>query len=132
MGLGMGAKGATVPILAAENAPANIRGALTMTWQFWTAFGIFLGFVANVICLAFPEQDVWRYQLASAFIPAVPLMFIWFVPESPRWLMKKKRYPEAFRSLQRLRFDDVQAARDMYYVHVQRAYHCRTVVVLDC
>ena len=47
----MGAKGATVPILAAENSPANIRGALTMTWQFWTAFGIFLGFVANVVCL---------------------------------------------------------------------------------
>jgi hypothetical protein len=28
MGLGMGAKGSTVPIFAAENAPTNIRGAL--------------------------------------------------------------------------------------------------------
>lgn len=28
MGLGMGAKGSTVPIFAAENSPTSIRGAL--------------------------------------------------------------------------------------------------------
>jgi hypothetical protein len=33
MGIGMGLKGATVPIFAAENAPAAIRGALVMSWQ---------------------------------------------------------------------------------------------------
>lgn len=37
-----------VPIFAAENSPANIRGALVMSWQLWTAFGIFAGFVANI------------------------------------------------------------------------------------
>lgn len=42
LGIGMGAKGSTVPIYAAENSPANIRGALVMSWQMWTAFGIFL------------------------------------------------------------------------------------------
>lgn len=46
LGLGMGLKGSTVPIFAAENSPAMIRGALVMSWQMWTAFGIFLGFVA--------------------------------------------------------------------------------------
>lgn len=46
LGIGMGLKGATVPIFAAENSPAMIRGALVMSWQMWTAFGIFLGFVA--------------------------------------------------------------------------------------
>jgi len=119
MGIGMGAKGATVPVLAAENSPANIRGALTMTWQFWTAFGIFLGFIANVVALVFPEQLVWRYQLGSAFIPAVPLMLIYLVPESPRWLMKKNRYPQAFKNFCRLRHTELQAARDMYFAHVQ-------------
>jgi len=39
MGIGMGLKGSTTPIFAAENSPAAIRGALVMTWQFWTAFG---------------------------------------------------------------------------------------------
>ncbi|KAI4252947.1 MAG: hypothetical protein LQ352_003993 [Teloschistes flavicans] len=40
LGLGIGAKSATVPIYAAECAPAPIRGALVMQWQVWTAFGI--------------------------------------------------------------------------------------------
>jgi MFS family permease len=48
LGIGMGIKGSTVPIFAAELAPASIRGALVMSWQMWTAFGIFLGFCANL------------------------------------------------------------------------------------
>ncbi|KAJ6558546.1 hypothetical protein DFH09DRAFT_533363 [Mycena vulgaris] len=39
----------TVPVYAAENTPASIRGGLVMCWQMWTAFGIFLGFTANII-----------------------------------------------------------------------------------
>lgn len=49
MGLGLGAKAATVPMYAAEMAPARIRGALVMGWQLWTAFGIFIGFCANAV-----------------------------------------------------------------------------------
>lgn len=33
MGIGMGVKASTVPIYAAENSPANVRGALVMTWR---------------------------------------------------------------------------------------------------
>lgn len=40
-------------------------------------------------------------------------------PESPCWLMKKSRYPDAYRSLIRLRHSSLQAARDLYYIHVQ-------------
>lgn len=39
--------------------------------------------------------------------------------ESPRWLMKKDRYPQAMRSLLRLRHSRLQAARDMYYISAQ-------------
>lgn len=42
LGIGMGAKATTVPIFAAENSPAWIRGALVMSWQMYVAFGIFL------------------------------------------------------------------------------------------
>jgi Sugar (and other) transporter len=60
----------------------------------------------------------WRLQFGSAFIPAVPLIIgIFFCPESPRWLMQKKRFPEAFKSFCRLRKSPLQAARDMYYAH---------------
>ena len=33
--------------------------------------------------------------------------------------MKKNRYPDAYRSLVRLRHTELQAARDLYYIHVQ-------------
>jgi len=119
MGIGMGLKGSSVPIFAAENSPARIRGALVMTWQMWTAFGIFLGFCANLAVFEV-GAIAWRLQIGSAFIPAVPLAIgIYFCPESPRWLMKKGRYPQAFKSLLRLRFSELQAARDLYYIHKQ-------------
>jgi len=111
----------------------------------WTAFGIFLGFCAN---LAVNEVGAiaWRLQIGSAFLPAVPLTIgIYFCPgefppsiayskpqfllkrkvnvicmaESPRWYIKKKRYQDAFKSLLRLRNSELQAARDLYYIHAQ-------------
>lgn len=115
----MGAKASTVPIYAAENTPASIRGGLVMSWQMWTAFGIFLGFCAN-LALFRAGKIAWRLQLGSAFIPAVPLLIgIYFCPESPRWYMKKGRYKEAYVSLCRLRNTPLQAARDLYYIHAQ-------------
>ncbi|KAF7189925.1 putative polyol transporter 6 [Pseudocercospora fuligena] len=119
MGIGMGLKGSSVPIFAAENSPAKIRGALVMSWQMWTAFGIFLGFCANLA--VYQVGDIaWRLQIGSAFIPAVPLTIgIYFCPESPRWYMKKNRYAKAYKSLLKLRFHPLQAARDLYYIHAQ-------------
>ena len=85
----MGCKASVVPIYAAENVPAIIRGGLVMSWQLWTAFGIFLGFCAN-LAVYNVGKIAWRLQLGSAFIPAVPLVIgIYFCPESPRWYMKK-------------------------------------------
>jgi len=119
LGIGMGAKASTVPVYSAENTPANIRGGLVMSWQMWTAFGIFLGFCAN-LALYQVGTIAWRLQLGSAFLPAVPLVIgIYFCPESPRWLMKKGRYHDAYRSFKRLRNTELQAARDLYYVHRQ-------------
>ena len=42
LGIGMGTKASTIPVFAAENSPASIRGGLVMGWQLWVAFGIFL------------------------------------------------------------------------------------------
>ncbi|KAH9013143.1 MFS sugar transporter [Lactarius pseudohatsudake] len=89
LGLGIGPKSSTVPVYAAECSP--LRSAM------WTAFGIMLGY-PHIKGLN------WRLMLASAGIPALFLMAqVFFCPESPRWLISKGRYPEAYRSLERLR-----------------------------
>ncbi|KAF2125368.1 D-xylose-proton symporter [Dothidotthia symphoricarpi CBS 119687] len=117
LGIGMGLKEVTVPVFSAENVPASVRGGLVMSWQIWTAFGIFLGTVANLVVMN-TGRIAWRLQFGSAFIPAVPLVLgIWFVPESPRWLMKKRKFAQAYKSFARLRNTPLQAARDLYYTH---------------
>lgn len=117
LGIGMGLKEVTVPVYSAENAPTNIRGGLVMSWQVWTAFGIFLGTCANLI-VANVGDIAWRLQLGSAFIPAVPLLLgVYFCPESPRWLITKGKHRKAYESLLRLRNSPLQAARDLYMIH---------------
>lgn len=119
LGLGMGLKASTIPIFCAENSPAVIRGSLVMTWQLWTAFGIFLGFSAN-LAVKDTGRLSWRLQLGSAFIPAVPLVCgVFFCPESPRWFIRRGEMGKAYQSLCRLRNTSLQAARDLYYIHAQ-------------
>ncbi|KAM5342104.1 hypothetical protein ACJ41O_015135 [Fusarium nematophilum] len=117
LGIGMGLKEVTVPVFSAENSPAIIRGGLVMSWQIWTAFGIFLGTCSN-LAVGKTGDISWRLQFGSAFIPAVPLVLgTWFCPESPRWYLKKNKHAKAWGSLLRLRNTPVQAARDLYYIH---------------
>ncbi|CRL17822.1 Sugar/inositol transporter [Penicillium camemberti] len=119
LGIGMGLKASTIPIFCAENTPAVIRGGLVMSWQLWTAFGIFLGFSAN-LAVKDTGKISWRLQLGSAFIPAIPLLFgVYFCPESPRWYIRRGEMGKAYRSLCRLRNTPLQAARDLYYIHAQ-------------
>jgi sugar porter (SP) family MFS transporter len=124
LGFGIGPKSATVPVYAAECSPAPIRGALVMMWQMWTAFGIFLGDLIDLAFYFIPDTPGvtglnWRLMLGSAGIPGlIVCLQVMFAPESPRWLISKGRYEEAFNELCRLRFSRVQAARDLYYIHV--------------
>ncbi|GAA6035276.1 hypothetical protein NBRC10512_004673 [Rhodotorula toruloides] len=121
LGLGIGPKSATVPILAAEISPAAIRGSLEMQWQTWTAFGIMLGTVSSLIFQNVPDKPGitglnWRLMLGSACLPAVIVCSqVYLTPESPRWLIGKGRYQQAYESLQKLRRSDIQAAVDFYY-----------------
>ncbi|KAF1940723.1 MFS sugar transporter-like protein [Clathrospora elynae] len=122
LGFAVGAKSSTTPVYAAESAPKTIRGALTMMWQMWTAFGIMLGFIVsvafqNVTIIGGPTSP-WRWMLASTSIPPLIVCFqVYFCPESPRWYMEKGKFDKAFDSLCRLRKHKIQAARDIYYAY---------------
>jgi len=70
-GLGMGAKAAVIPIYESEVSPPGIRGRLLVSWQAFTAIGIFFGASANLIF-----RGNWRWQLAIAFVPTIPLLCI--------------------------------------------------------
>ncbi|TFK54520.1 hypothetical protein OE88DRAFT_1655224 [Heliocybe sulcata] len=123
LGLGIGPKSTTVPVYAAECTPASVRGGLVMMWQMWTAFGIMIGYVMDLAFYHVRSEAVrglnWRLMLGSAGVPALFLAAqVFLCPESPRWLMGKGRYDQAYVSLARLRRHPLQAARDMYYIHV--------------
>ncbi|KAF2814572.1 putative MFS myo-inositol transporter [Mytilinidion resinicola] len=133
LGLAIGPKSATIPIYAAECAPANIRGALVMMWQMWTAFGLMCGYAAGVAFQyvgdsnndIFTTQSLsWRMMLSSPMIlPLLVAQYIYTVPESPRWLIQKahngntEKYEEAFLALCKLRHTKLQAARDLFAIH---------------
>lgn len=60
----------------------------------------------------------WRLMMASAMLPAVIVRcFVFMVPESPRWYMSKGRHYMAYKSMCKVRFDKLQAARDVFYMH---------------
>lgn len=123
LGFGIGPKSATVPIYAAECSPPEIRGALVMQWQMWTAFGIMVGYASDLAF--FKVQNTpnitglnWRLMMGSAMLPAViVVLFVFMVPESPRWYMQKGRHHAAYQSLCRLRYLKIQAARDQFYMN---------------
>ncbi|KAL4775936.1 hypothetical protein BDW60DRAFT_104271 [Aspergillus nidulans var. acristatus] len=123
LGFGIGPKSATVPVYAAETAPPAVRGALVMQWQMWTAFGIMFGYAADLAFFQVPDSSGivglnWRLMLASALVPAVIVCcFVFMCPESPRWYMSRNLYDRAYQSMCSLRFNKVQAARDMYYMY---------------
>ncbi|KAL8780834.1 MAG: hypothetical protein Q9194_000688 [Teloschistes cf. exilis] len=123
LGFGIGPKSATVPIFAAETTPPRIRGALVMQWQMWTAFGIMLGYAADLCFYRVVDRAGavglnWRLMMASAMLPAlVVVVCIFMCPESPRWYMSKGRHFKAYQSMCRLRRHKILAARDIYYMH---------------
>ncbi|KAL2404793.1 Glucose transporter GlcP [Exophiala dermatitidis] len=121
LGAGLGINASTVSVYMAETAPAVIRGSISVSYQMWTAFGIFLGFCANAAVYNYGDS-AWRLQLAGPVVPTIPLLLlVYMCPESPAWYIKNNnRYDLAFRSLRKLRNSDLQAAKDIFSTYLQR------------
>ncbi|KAH6761040.1 tonoplast monosaccharide transporter2 [Perilla frutescens var. frutescens] len=103
-GFGIGLAVTLVPLYISETAPSEIRGLLNTLPQFTGSGGMFLAYcmIFGMSLLASPS---WRLMLGVLSIPSL-LYFaltVFYLPESPRWLVSKGKMLEAKRVLQRLR-----------------------------
>ncbi|KAH7155669.1 general substrate transporter [Dactylonectria estremocensis] len=109
-GIGVGTFSGVGPLYNAELSAPELRGFLVSFYQFCTILGIMLsfwiGYGSNYIGGPGDGQSDMAWMLPSIIqgIPAVLLAFgIWWLPFSPRWLVKKGRDQEALKTLSYLR-----------------------------
>lgn len=94
-GIGVGLASMLSPMYIAEVAPANIRGKLVSWNQFAIIFGMLVVYFVNYfIAYSHHGNDVWlnsigwRWMFASEAVPSlIFLVLLFFVPESPRYLV---------------------------------------------
>lgn len=95
-GIGVGLASMLSPMYIAEIAPAGIRGNLVAWNQFAIIFGMLVIYFVNYGISKMGGGDAWlntigwRYMFLSGAIPAAAfLILLFFVPETPRYLMLK-------------------------------------------
>ena len=104
-GTGVGCSSFSCPLYASEIAPTNLRGMLSGFMQMTVVIGLF---AANVVNLLLKDHE-WGWRLANGVILVAPVTImigIFFCPESPRWLFRKKGREAAEKSLKRIRRKD--------------------------
>jgi SP family galactose:H+ symporter-like MFS transporter len=111
LGLAIGIAAFTAPLYLAEVAPEKIRGAMISAYQLMITTGILLAFLSDT---AFSNTGNWRWMLGIIAAPGV-LFFIglFFLPDSPRWLLLVGRRREAETVLTKLRGDDAVVKREI-------------------
>jgi sugar porter (SP) family MFS transporter len=94
IGLAIGVASFTVPLYISEVSPRKIRGALVSLNQLAITIGIF---VSYLIDLGFANtHQGWRWMFIIGVVPAIVLgVGMFFLPDTPRWLMSKGKDKEA-------------------------------------
>lgn len=118
-GIGMGMASTLSPMYIAEVTPAKLRGRFVSINQLTVVIGILLAQLVNfLITQSHPLEDGmtdaallaswhgqtgWKLMFAAEGIPAlIFLLCMFFVPASPRWLVKKSRDEEAREILEKV------------------------------
>ncbi len=125
-GLGIGIVSIVSPIYISEISPARIRGTMVSLYQLAVTLGLMLAYLVNYLILSnAPEveaagfikwafvDEMWRGMLGSETVVTLLFFIILFmIPESPKWLMVKKREQEAMKVFGRLRCDEAGAREE--------------------
>ncbi|HBE42254.1 MAG TPA: MFS transporter [Bacteroidales bacterium] len=104
-GIGIGLASNLSPMYIAEVTPGSIRGAFVSINQLTIVIGILAAQIINwriaqpvppgatpvEIMTSWNGQTGWRWMFYACAVPATLFfIFMWFVPESPRWLAKNR------------------------------------------
>jgi len=106
-GIAIGGASVLSPIYISEISPAEIRGKLGSVFQLAIVIGILVAFASD-LALLHTGVNNWRYMFLSGGVPAFAFFgMLFFVPNSPRWLVKVGKEEEAIKVLNKLRvYDD--------------------------
>ncbi len=101
-GVAVGAAALVCPMYIAEISPATLRGRLVTFYQLAITSGILLAYLSNYLLLGSGENN-WRWMFSSQSAPALLFLAgLFFVAESPRWLIRKQREANAKKVLTRI------------------------------
>lgn len=107
VGIAIGIASFTAPLYISEIAPKTYRGALVSLNQLAVSAGICISYLVDY---HFSHSGQWRFMFLVGVIPALILMIgLFFLPESPRWIIKKGHSKKALSILEKLRGNMTQA-----------------------
>jgi len=116
-GIGIGIASGVSPVYIAEISPAYMRGKLVAINQLTISLGVLSAQVINMLIAqpvpvdasdtmifgSWNGQMGWRWMFWACSIPAtIFFILLWFVPESPRWLVKAGKIDKSFEILNRI------------------------------
>ncbi len=115
-GFAIGLVYAVSSIYNAEIAPPKIRGIIVGLQTQLISIGYATSNWFGVFCSYAAGYAAWRVPLGLQCLPAITLIIgLFWLPESPRWLIQKGKYEEAHVVIQKLHADTVGVDNQFFY-----------------
>lgn len=93
-----------VPIFQAEASPRVLRGMFGSTLQAMVVFGQVISTLVTYGTETIESAASWRIPIGLQFVaPCLLCSLLYYLPESPRWLLSRGRREEAIESLGKFR-----------------------------
>ncbi|KAF5003570.1 hypothetical protein FDECE_9884 [Fusarium decemcellulare] len=119
-GMAVGMLTSTIPMYASEISMPKWRGALSGLLQWFLSWGFLVAQWLGYGCSFSHTAFSWRFPLAFQCVPALILVSgIWFLQESPRWLMEKDKHEEARIVLSKLRNGQNASRIDLEFIEIR-------------